>query len=94
MRGAGLTRQKRVGKAQRQVLDILGIPAHSFQQAEARFAEIGIVVTSKRVGRGSVPVVKVARGGGFAQSEDGDYGVATAPALTADQRAALAAYMA
>lgn len=83
-----------VGKAQRTVLNALGIPAYSFQQAEARFAELGIVVTSKRVGRGSVPVVKLARGGSFAQSEDGDYGAATTATLTAEQRTALAAYLA
>lgn len=83
-----------VGKAQRQILDALGVKAYNFQQAEARFAELGIVVASKRVGRASVPVVTLTRAGGTMQSEDGDYGDTSAPTLTAAQRAALAPFFA
>lgn len=84
-----------VGKAQQVILDILGQRAGSFGHAERIFADHGIVVSSKRVGRGSVPVVRVVRAGGYGQSEDGDYGDPTTRAiLTTEQRAALAPFMA
>lgn len=83
-----------VGKAQQVILDALGLRAGSFGHAARLFAAHGIVVASKRVGRASVPVVTVARGGSLRQAEDGEYGDTSAAPLTAAQRAALAAYLA
>ena len=48
-----------VGKAQKMVLDALGITATGHSDASRKFAELGLAVSSKRVGRSSVPVVKV-----------------------------------
>ena len=48
-----------VGKAQQMVLDALGLKASSFQEANAVFESIGIVVASKREGRSSVPQITV-----------------------------------
>lgn len=82
-----------VGKAQQVILDALGERASTFQQAEAVFSRLGIVVAARRDGRRSVPVVKLARQS-FVQSEDGDYGSVTSTSLSAEQRAALMPYMA
>jgi hypothetical protein len=62
-----------VGKAQQMVLDALGKRASTFQEAEAIFESLGIVVSSRREGRSSVPVItEVGFGGGWNPGGDGD----------------------
>lgn len=64
-----------VGKAQSIVLDKLGIKADNASHASDIFDELGIAVSSKRVGRSSVPVViKKSSGGSYGMSVTGDYG--------------------
>ncbi len=60
--------------AQDKVLAALNMTATDFTDAERIFAEIGIVVTSKRVGRSSEPVVsrKASDGGGWNVDGDGE----------------------
>jgi hypothetical protein len=83
-----------VGKAQQMVLDALGVKRASFAGAEMYFEEIGIVVSSKRVGRSSVPVVRLKNRYASAMTEEGEgetwraYGD-----LTAEQMAALAPWI-
>jgi len=48
-----------VGKAQQMVLSALGIAATGFGDAQRKFEDLGLSVTSKREGRQSVPVVEV-----------------------------------
>ncbi|MFH1186085.1 MAG: hypothetical protein V1755_13765 [Chloroflexota bacterium] len=48
-----------VGVAQRKVLDALNLTAEDFFAANQVFENVGIVVTSKRVGRSSEPVVRL-----------------------------------
>lgn len=62
-----------VGVAQAQVLAALGREAANFDEANAIFDELGLLVTSKRLGRSSVPVVRVLDrcDGGFLNG-DGD----------------------
>lgn len=82
-----------VGTAQRAVLDALGAPSSvdTWDKAKAYFAELGIVVTAKRDGRKSVPVVFESshpqRGGWNPGNEDGWSG--NTPRLTTEQRNAL-----
>lgn len=82
-----------VGVAQKKVLDAINVRAQTWQEAEATFSGIGIVVTSKRVGRSSEPVVKFqpTRRGGF--NRDGEGEAWNVPSkLTAEQRQALAKF--
>ncbi len=58
--------------AQDKVLAALNMTATDFTDAERIFAEIGIVVTSKRVGRSSEPVVSRKDGYGGGWNVDGD----------------------
>ncbi len=60
--------------AQDKVLEALGLTATDFTDAERIFAEIGIQVTSKRVGRSSEPVVTElpVEGGGWSAGGDGE----------------------
>lgn len=83
-----------VGKAQQVVLSALGVTRHTFAGAEAYFEEIGIVVSSKRVGRSSVPVVRIKDryNGGFTSEGDGDSWRAYSD-LTAEQLQALAPWI-
>lgn len=62
-----------VGSAQEKVLNALGLTATGFSDAERIFNEIGIEVTSKRVGRSSEPVIteKSSTRGGW-NSGDGE----------------------
>lgn len=59
---------------QDKVLAALGMTATDFTDAERIFSEIGIVVTSKRVGRSTEPVIsrKDAFGGGWNVGGDGE----------------------
>jgi len=63
-----------VGKAHETVLKALGISANSNGHAEAIFTALGISVSSKRVGRSSVPLVVQLEtvGGGWNPGGDGD----------------------
>lgn len=62
-----------VGKAQKQVLDALGLTANTHAEAVKIFEEIGIAVSSKRVGRTSKPAIKMldTTRGGFSADGDG-----------------------
>lgn len=48
-----------VGKTQATVLAALNIAANDFSHAEQIFQDLGLIVTSKRQGRKTIPVVKV-----------------------------------
>jgi len=48
-----------VGKTQKMVLDALNLTADDFDQANRIFDELGLVVTSERQGRATIPVVEV-----------------------------------
>ncbi len=63
-----------VGKAQQQVLEALGLTASDFSEANQKFNELGIVVSSKRVGRNSEPVITVKETdfGGWNPGGDGE----------------------
>lgn len=63
-----------VGSAQEKVLNALGLTATGFSDAERIFNEIGIEVTSKRVGRTTEPVVteKSTSRGGWNSGGDGE----------------------
>jgi len=67
-------REYPVGKAQRMVLEALGISAASFGEAKAKFERLGIIVGSKRDGRDTVPVVTVKNrvSGDFGPGGDGE----------------------
>src|SRR4051812_23968529 len=54
-----MNRQYPVGKAQQMVLDALNLTASGSGDADAKFAEIGIVVSSKREGRTSKPQITI-----------------------------------
>lgn len=58
---------------QEKVLNAIGMTATDFTEAERIFAEIGIIVTSKRIGRSSEPVItrKDAYDGGWNAGGDG-----------------------
>ena len=62
-----------ISKTQKTVLDALGMTARDFADAERKFDDLGIVVSSKREGRNTVPVVTVKDrfGGGFSVDGDG-----------------------
>lgn len=63
-----------VGSAQGKVLNALGLTATGFSDAERIFGEIGIEVTSKRLGRTTEPVIaqKSATRGGWNSGGDGE----------------------
>ena len=61
-----------VGKAQRMVLEALGLSAYSFNEAKKILRNRGLIVTSKRQGRQSVPSIKLMDTEGGAMSSDGD----------------------
>ena len=48
-----------VSKAQQMVLDALGMTASGYSDAQDKFEELGLVVSSKRQGRSSVPAITV-----------------------------------
>jgi hypothetical protein len=54
-------------KTQTTVLSALNLSAANFTEAERIFEELGLVVTSKRQGRATVPVIRVLdrQGGAF-----------------------------
>ena len=62
-----------VGKAQQMVLDALNLTARDFSEANRIFENLGIVVSSKRQGRRSVPVITVKDrlGGAFNAAGEG-----------------------
>lgn len=66
-------RQTPVGKAQQQVLDALGITLklNGGSHANQIFDALGIVVSSRREGRSSVPVVQQLSVGGFMFNGEG-----------------------
>ena len=61
-------------KTQEKVLTALGLTANDFTDAERIFSEIGISVSSKRVGRSTEPVISrlAAYGGGWNAGGDGE----------------------
>lgn len=63
-----------VGSAQAKVLNALGLEATGFGDAKRIFEEIGIEVSSQRVGHSSVPVItrKSAYFGGWNPGGDGE----------------------
>lgn len=64
-----------VGKAQKIILEALGRgDIATFSGANDYFDRIGITVIAKRVGRTSVPVVRMkeTEGGGFTEGGDGE----------------------
>lgn len=61
-----------VGKAQEVILEALGLQATTFQEAKEIFEQMGIVVSSRREGRRSVPVVTVKDRFGGAMTAGGD----------------------
>lgn len=63
-----------LSKTQATVLAALNITADNFKQAEQIFAELGLVVSSKRHGRKTIPVVTVLdrQGGAFNASGEGE----------------------
>ncbi len=78
-------RQYPVGKAQQMVLDALNITVkvNGHRHAQQIFDELGITVSSKRVGRASVPVV-IVNTGGSGRHAYGDYDVWDAPSAGID----------
>jgi len=60
--------------AQDQVLEALGMTATGYSDAAKKFEKLGLVVSSRREGRKSVPVVMVKDriGGGFTEDGDGE----------------------
>jgi hypothetical protein len=65
----------KVGKTQTMVLNALGITnVIWFDRAEQAFAELGLIVRSKRVGRSVQPeiIVQPRFGGGFTADGDGE----------------------
>ena len=63
-----------IGKAQRMVLEALGLNADGFSEAKAMLRDRGLIVTSKRQGRKSVPSIKLmdTEGGAMTAGGDGD----------------------
>ena len=68
-----MARSYPVGAAQQMVLDALNLTARDFSEANRIFENLGIVVSSKRQGRRSVPVITVKSriGGGFNVADEG-----------------------
>jgi len=70
-----MAKETPVGVAQKKVLDALNLHAETWNEANAIFSKLGIVVGAKRVGRTSEPVVSYsanAYGGGFNQYGEGE----------------------
>ena len=61
-----------VGKTQAMVLNALGLNADSFQAADALFAEYGLTVSSKRVGRSVEPEIRLLPHTGGSRNEYGE----------------------
>lgn len=61
-----------VGKAQKMVLDALGLSADGFTEANQLFSDHGLVVSSKREGKISVPQVHLKETNGGAFNADGE----------------------
>lgn len=63
-----------VGAAQRMVLNALGLTADNFDHANAIFDHYGLVVSGKREGRTSVPVIRMREtvGGAFNAYGEGE----------------------
>jgi hypothetical protein len=61
-----------VGKAQKMVLDALGVQCESFQDADAYFARIGISVSPVRVGRSTEPRITERQDGAFNDFGEGE----------------------
>ena len=63
-----------ISKTQKMVLDALNLTANDFSDADRIFADHGIVVSSKRVGRATEPVVSrlASHGGGWNPGGDGE----------------------
>lgn len=63
-----------ISKTQKMVLDALNLTANDFSDADRIFADHGIVVSSKRVGRATEPVVSrlASHGGGWNVGGDGE----------------------
>jgi hypothetical protein len=72
-----------VGAAQAKVLAALGLTANGFNEAKAVFEKIGLSVSSKRVGRASVPEIYLVDvvGGGFNAAGDGETWTVTFQAI-------------
>jgi hypothetical protein len=60
-----------ITKTQQQVLQALGLTARDYAEAERLFQERGLLVTSRRAGRNTVPVVDRAESGGWNPGGDG-----------------------
>lgn len=88
-------REYPVGKVQSIVLEALGLKANSFQHADRLFNQRSISVSSKRVGRSYVPVIKKFVGVVTGSSMDDTYSGETYQtiALTDEQRTAIAQWM-
>ena len=80
-----------VGKAQQTILDALGLTAGGFSSADIIFSNLNIVVSSKRVGRKSVPVVTVVKATAQ-QNIYGDYDI-DEPKVDSDTLAKLSKWM-
>ena len=63
-----------VGKAQRMVLEALGLNADSYSEAEELFVQRGLIVKAIRQGRKSVPAITLmdTEGGAMSTGGDGD----------------------
>ena len=68
-----MARSYPIGRAQQMVLDALKLTAKDFSEANRIFESIGIMVSSKRQGRSSVPVITVKDrfGGAFNAAGEG-----------------------
>lgn len=86
-----------VGVAQKIILDALGLDIRTFQGAEAKFAELGIVVQATRKGRRSVPLVRLrmsGTGGAFTLDGDGETWPEPGHRLTPEQVEAIRPWLA
>jgi len=61
-----------ISKAQRMAIEALGLNAETFAEAEAAFAERGLIVKSQRQGRKSVPAITLMSTEGGAMNADGE----------------------
>ena len=61
-----------VGKVQQMVLNALVLTASDFGEAERIFEQHGLIVTSKRQGRTSIPEIHLAARTGGAFNRDGE----------------------
>ena len=61
-----------IGKAQRMVIEALGLNAETFAEAEEMFANRGLIVKAVRQGRRSVPSITLMDTDGGAMNSDGE----------------------